>query len=474
MSYLENHAGLFTDQYELTMAQAHFLQGRQNIEATFDYFFRKTVFGSSYVILTGLQDVLESLEKFRYEEDDLEYLHSIGFHRGFLDYLRDFRFHGDIYAPNEGEPVFANTPVLRVEGTIIETQLVETLILNILNFQSLIATKAARLRQAAGPERPVIDFGLRRAQGLGGIHASKAAIIGGIQSTSNIYAGRMFGIPASGTQAHAWVQSFPDEYESFEEFAEVFPDRCILLVDTYDTLRSGVPNAIKTAKKLEEWGRKLFGIRLDSGDQVHFAKESRRMLDEAGLDYVKIVASSELDEFAIAESLAKGAPIDGFGVGTQLATGKKDAALDGVYKLCRCDGRPCLKLSENEAKIINPDRKNILRFFKDDRMIGDGVYLEGEDPATIESFCSIKDEKRILARDGLEARVLLKKVMTKGEALLPQYTVLDIADYVRQRLALLPERYKVLDQAPNYPVGLSRKLLTLKKQLIDITKAKHT
>lgn len=473
MTYLTNHVGLFTDQYELTMAQAHFLQGRQDIEATFDYFFRKTPFGSSFVILAGVRDVLESLEKFRYDAEDLEYLHSLGFHDDFLEYLRDFRFQGDIHGPDEGELVFPDTPVLRVKGNIIEAQLIETLVLNILNFQSLIATKAARLRQAAGPDRPVIDFGLRRAQGLGGIHASKASVIGGIQSTSNVYAGRMFDIPASGTQAHAWVQSFSDEYESFEEFAEVYPKKCVLLVDTYDTLQSGVPNAIRTAKKMEEWGDKLFGIRLDSGDHVHFSKESRRMLDEAGLDYVKIVASNELDEYVIEDVLDQGAPIDGFGVGTNLVTGREDAALDGVYKLCKSDGRPRLKLSENEAKIINPDRKNILRFFRDDELFADGIYLESEDPGTVENFYDMADEKKVFAREGCTAKVLLKKRMSRGEIVHRQTSVQEIAESVQQRLALLPEKYKVLREAPPFPVGISKALLTVRKQLIDQAKAKY-
>jgi nicotinate phosphoribosyltransferase len=283
----------------------------------------------------------------------------------------------------------------------------------------------------------------------------------------------LFDIPASGTQAHAWVQSFSDEYESFEEFAEVFPEKCVLLVDTYDTLNSGVPNAIKTAKKIEEWGQKLFGIRLDSGDHVHFSRESRRMLDEASLEYVKIVASNELDEHVIEDVLARGAPIDGFGVGTNLVTGSEDGALDGVYKLCESSGKPRLKLSENEAKIINPARKNILRFFRDDKLFGDGIYLESEDPGTIDNFYNAADENNIFDREGLEAKVLLKKIMAGDEVVLPQQSTQEIAERVQEKMALLPGKYKVLSNAPVYPVGVSKKMLTLRKQLIDLTKAKY-
>ncbi len=461
------HVGLYTDQYELTMIQAHYLKGRKDIQATFDYFFRKTPFASSYVIFAGLQDLLAMLEKFCYEEEDLDHLRSTGFHADFLDYLRNFHFAGTVYAPREGDVVFPNEPVVRVEGSIIEAQVVETLLLNIMNFQSLIATKASRLCRAAGERRTVIDFGLRRAQGLAGIHASKAAIIGGVQSTSNVYAALLFGIPATGTQAHAWIQSFDDEYESFEEFADTFPEKCILLVDTYDTLHSGVPNAIKVAKKMEQKGQKLFGIRLDSGDLVQLAKESRRMLDEAGLEYVKIVASSELDEHVIEEFLTHDAPIDGFGVGTNLVTGGKDAALDGVYKLCKSGGKPRLKLSENQAKIINPEQKNIIRYFREGEMYADGIFLETEDPAAITTLHDPIDSKEKAKVKGLENEILLKKVMAGGKSLIRQPKVQEIAEYVQERLQQLPHKYKVLQNGPEYVVGVSKELLDLRNKLIE-------
>ncbi len=473
MSYLDKHVGLYTDQYELTMAQAHFLQGHRQQEAVFDYFFRKTPFDGSYTVFAGLQDLLETLEKFRYDQEDLRYLHSTGFHPDFLEYLRDFRFSGEVYAPPEGSLVFAGEPVVRVEGSIIETQVIETLVLNILNFQSLIATKAARLRQAAGERRSVIDFGLRRAQGLAGIHASKAAVIGGVQSTSNVYAGRLFDIPASGTQAHAWIQSYNDEYRSFAEFAEVFPEKCILLVDTYDTLNSGVPNAIAVAREMESKGQKLFGIRLDSGDHVHFSKQSRKMLDEAGLDYVKIVASNELDEHVIDDILSRGAPIDGFGVGTNLVTGSDDAALDGVYKLCKSAGKPRLKLSENEAKIINPDKKILIRYYRDGQLYADGIALDDEKLESIETLHDPNGEKNDIDVSGLEREIVLGKVMDDGVSRVEKRSVGDIAGDVRTRLAALPEKFKVLRHGPDFPVGVSAGLMELRSRLIREAKNKY-
>jgi nicotinate phosphoribosyltransferase len=467
MPYLEKHVGLYTDRYELTMAQAHYFHGRQDIVATFDYFFRKAPYHNSYVIFAGLTDFLETLEKFSYESEELEYLHAIGFSPDFLDYLAGFRFQGKVYAPREGDLVFPGEPVVRVEGTIIETQIIETLLLNILNFQSLIATKASRLRRAAGPERTVIDFGLRRAQGLGGIHASKASIVGGVNSTSNVYAGFLFDIPSSGTQAHAWIQSYTDEYESFRDFAQVFPENCTLLVDTYDTLKSGVPHAILVAKEMEDKGQKLFGIRLDSGDPVYFSQESRKMLDKAGLDYVKIVVSNELDEHVIEDILAKGAPIDAFGVGTHLITGLEDAALDGVYKICKSGDRPCLKLSENEAKIINPDRKNIIRYAQDGHIIADGIYLENEDPYKVQYLYDQKTSERILEVTAFESEILLQQVMDGGIRLTKQQSLPDTAEYVVKRMEMLPEKYKTLHQGPAFPVGVSKNLLDLRSRLIQ-------
>src|SRR5208282_1892995 len=360
MTILNKHAGLYTDHYELTMAQGYFFNNKKNTPACFDYFFRKNPFEGGSVIFAGLIDLLEVLETLRFDDEDCKYLRSIGFAAEFVEYLKGFEFRADIYAPEEGEVVFPYEPVVRVEGNIIETQIIETILLNMLNFESLIATKAARIRRAAG-DRLVIDFGLRRAQGLGGIHATRAAVIGGANSTSNVYSAFMFDLVSAGTQAHSWIQSYDDELAAFRDFAKSFPQRCVFLVDTYDTLKSGIPNAVTVAREMEARGEKLSGIRLDSGDLAYLSKKARKMLDDAGLNYVKIMASNQLDEYLIKSLLEQGAPIDAFGVGTKLVTGGNDAALDGVYKLTMCGSRSRLKISENPEKISLPGIKDVFR-----------------------------------------------------------------------------------------------------------------
>ncbi|HEX9828819.1 MAG TPA: nicotinate phosphoribosyltransferase, partial [Bacteroidota bacterium] len=356
MTILDKHTGLYTDFYQLTMAQGYFLSGKSDTRAAFDYFFRENPFEGGYVLFAGLSDLLDTLQQFRFEKDDIEYLASVGLQRPFLHYLETFQFRGTIYSVREGEAVFPLEPIVRVEGNIIETQVIETLLLNVLNFESLIATKASRIKHAAGSRR-VIDFGLRRAQGLGGIHASKAAIIGGVEATSNVYAAFQWGLEVTGTQGHSWIQSFDDELSAFRKFAEFFPERCVLLVDTYNTLRSGLPNAILVAKELEQRGNHLLAIRLDSGDLAYLAKHARAMLDAAGLQNVKIVVSNQLDEYVIRSIVQQGAPIDMFGVGTHLATGRTSPALDGVYKLSVYDSKPRLKFSENFTKTTLPGLK---------------------------------------------------------------------------------------------------------------------
>jgi nicotinate phosphoribosyltransferase len=337
-SFIEKHSGLYTDLYELTMVQGYFLSGTHETQASFDYFYRENPFKGGYVIFAGLQNFLEALETFSYSVEDLKFLKSLGYFQApFLEYLKGFRFKGQVHSVREGEVVFPLEPMARVEGTLLETQLIETLMLNFLNFESLIATKASRMVSASRGRR-VVDFGLRRAQGLAGIQASRAAYIGGVDGTSNVYAALEFGLPPSGTQAHSWVQSFPDELTAFRRFAEIYPKQCILLVDTYNTLKSGVPNAITVAKEMEAKREKLVGIRLDSGDLAYLSKHARALLDEAELHYVKIVVSNQLDEHLIKSLLDQGAPINAFGVGTNLVTGQDTPALDGVYKLALLDG----------------------------------------------------------------------------------------------------------------------------------------
>jgi len=345
-----DYTATYTDLYQITMSQVYFHKGLQDETAIFDYFFRKLPFEGGYAVFAGLEDLIKTIETFHFDEEDLKFLQARGMEQAFLDYLKEFRFRGNIYASREGDLIFPNRPVLSVEAPILETQLLETLILNILNYQSLVATKASRMRLAAG-DRKLVDFGLRRAPGTGGYSAARAAFIGGFDATSNVRAGRDYGIPVSGTMAHSFVQRYDNEISAFRDFANVRPHDCVLLVDTYNTLKSGVPNAAKVGKEMEKNGNRLKGIRLDSGDLAWLAKESRKMLDAAGLHYVKIAASNQLDENVIKSLLAQKAPIDLFGVGTSLVTGHPDAALDGVYKLARANNEPRLKLSENMEKM---------------------------------------------------------------------------------------------------------------------------
>ena len=285
-----DHPASFTDYYELTMAQGYYLSGTYQKKASFDYFFRKVPFQGGYVIFAGLKELIDTIKHITFSEEEIAYLKSEGFADSFIDYLKNFSFKGSIWSVREGEIVFPNEPILRVEGNLLETQIIETLLLNILNFQSLIATKAARIKYAAGENSTVLDFGLRRAQGLAGIHATRAAIIGGFDGTSNVYSAQRFNIPAGGTMAHSWIQSFEDEITAFRTYSKYYPESANLLVDTYDTLGSGVPNAIIVAKELREKGYELKGIRLDSGDLAYFSKKARQMLDDHGFPKVKIAA----------------------------------------------------------------------------------------------------------------------------------------------------------------------------------------
>jgi nicotinate phosphoribosyltransferase len=469
MSYLDRYAGLYTDHYELTMAQGYFLQDRQDSQATFDYFFRKNPFQGGYVIFAGLGDLLEVLENLRFEPEALQYLQSIGFRDNFLRYLRDFRFQASIYAPPEVEVVFPNEPILRVEGTLVEAQIIESLVLNILNFQSLIATKASRIRQVAG-ERKFIDFGMRRAQGLGAIHASKAAIIGGADSTSNVYSGFAFGLQTTGTMAHSWVQSYEQELDAFRDFARSYPDKCVLLVDTYDTLKSGIPNAISIGKEMREHGHELYGVRLDSGDLSYLSKQARQMLDEAGMEGVKILVSNQLDEYVIKSLNEQKAPIDAFGVGTNLIIGRDDAALDGVYKLTQWEGKPSLKISENIEKIILPANKKLYRYFDEHNMMyADGIALEDEDH--LDRIYHPHDARKRSEVQPYRSENLHRQVMDQGQLSMEKKHPEELQAYVRARLDSLPEEHRRFDNPHIYKVGISHALMQLRDQLIEEKKS---
>lgn len=471
MGILDKHAGLYTDHYELTMAQGYFLHGRKDTPACFDYFFRKSPFKGGYVLFTGLADLLEILENLRFDDEDCSYLASLGFAPEFVDYLQSFAFRADVYAPEEGEVVFPYEPVVRVEGNIIETQLIETMLLNLLNFESLVATKAARIRHAAG-DRLVVDFGLRRAQGLGGIHASRAAVIGGVNSTSNVYSAFVFGLTSAGTQAHSWIQSYDDELTAFRDFATTFPARCVLLVDTYDTLKAGIPHAIIVAREMEARGEKLFGVRLDSGDLAYLSKKARRMLDDASLQYVRIMTSNQLDEYVIKSLLDQGAPIDAFGVGTKLVTGQEDAALDGVYKLSMSDNKPRLKISESPEKIILPGVKQVLRCTEGGKFIADCICLADEADVDVMYHPHHPDKSSMVG--SYKKEPLFRKVMDKGRMTSQRKKPAEVSDYVCARLAQLPDEHKRFENPHIYKVGISRKLMELRSAIIDEIRGRYS
>ncbi|MEJ5305044.1 MAG: nicotinate phosphoribosyltransferase [Ignavibacteria bacterium] len=464
MKNIFENFGLYLDYYELTMAQGYFLSNRHNLKATFDYFFRKNPFGSGYTVFAGVSDLLELLKIFRFGNEAIDFLKSKGFKDEFLDYLKEFRFAGSIYSAREGEIVFPYEPLIRVEGNIIETQIIESLLLNVINFESLIATKAKRIRFAA-KDKIISDFGLRRGQGLASLFASRAAVIGGVNSTSNVLAAFNYDLIPAGTQAHSWIQSFENELEAFRKFAEYYPDNCILLVDTFDTLRSGIPNAIKVAKELEQMGKKLKAIRLDSGDLAYLSKKARKMLDEAGLNYVKIVASNQLDEYLIKSLDEQNAPIDFFGVGTNLITGQKDAALDGVYKISQIEDNPTIKLSEDISKVTLPGRKKIYRYFNGEgKFYADCIALIDEDE--IELMIHPFDIYKKCNLMGLKREEILEQVVKDGDVIIPEKSVNEIASYSEFRFSQLPDEHKRFEYPHIYKVGITPKLLELRDNLI--------
>jgi nicotinate phosphoribosyltransferase len=474
MSINLEELGLYTDFYELTMAQGYFYSGKKDDVATFDYFFRNNPFNGGFTVFAGLADFLEFLENFTYSKSDIQYLKDQGLKPEFLNYLSEFRFRGDIKSVSEGEIVFPNEPILTVAGNIIECQLIESLLLNILNFETMIATKAFRISLVAG-ERPFSDFGLRRAQGLGAIQASRAAIIGGAATTSNVLAGKLFNIPVTGTQAHSWIQSFNTELEAFRAYSVVHPDNTILLVDTYDTLKSGVPNAITVAREMELKGHRLNAIRLDSGDLAYLSKKARKMLDDAKLDYVKIVASNQLNEYVVKSLLMdQSAAIDGFGIGTELVTGKPDAALDGVYKLSELNNQPKMKLSENIVKSTLPGKKQLVRYYDDQgKFYRDAILLYNEKPAETEIIYHPVYADKNSSVSKLNYEILLKEVVRNGKILISQKPPKKIYNYVLNRAQLLPLEHKRFISPHIYKVGVSNKLMITRNALVKKLKTLH-
>lgn len=466
MPLFKGNLGLYTDFYELTMAQGYYLRENKELRACFDYYFRTNAFKGGYMVFAGLQDVLNLLKKFSYGKSDIDFLEKQGFDKNFLDYLSHFKFTGDIYSVNEGEIVFPNEPVLRVEGTLIECQLIESLILNILNFESLVATKSFRTKLVSG-KKVFADFGLRRAQGFGSIHASRAAIIGGASSTSNVLAAKIYNLPVTGTQAHSWIQSFESEIEAFRAFASVNPNNTILLVDTFNTIESGIPNAILVAHEMEQKGLRLKAIRLDSGDLAYLSKKARKMLDAAGLKYVQIIASNQLNELVIKSLLHdQNAQIDAFGIGTELITAKPDAALDGVYKLAELNGIPKMKFSENIEKVTLPGKKQLARFFdENDMFYRDLIFLEEENPNHINKiFHPVYPEKNTTIKN-LKFEILLKPVVLNGIAVEKEKSPTKIHQFLIKRSQKLPGEHKRFISPHIYKVGISKKLMEMRSQI---------
>lgn len=463
MKLLNDQLGLFTDMYQLSMMEAYFNENKHNSQAAFDYFFRKIPFKGGFVIFSGLNELLENLDQIKFTSDDIDYLRKKIKNKNFIEYLKNFSFKGNIYSVSEGSIVFPNEPIVIVEGNLAEVQLIETYLLNVLNFNSLISTKASRMRLVA-PDKILSDFGLRRAQGIGGLQASKAAVIGGFDSTSNVLAAKLFDIKAVGTMAHSYIQSYDDELTAFRNFVNTHPDDAVLVIDTYNTLLSGLVNAITVAKEMEAIGKKLKGIRLDSGDLAYLAKAARKKLDEEGLSYVKIVASNQLDERVIKSLIEQEAPIDIFGVGTNLITGQPDAALDGVYKLSMINNNPSLKISENISKVTLPGLKKIIRYSDDDGYYqADAITLNEE--KDVQKIIHPFEKEKFKVLNNLKSEEITENVVENGNIKIKIESAEIIRQQVKENLTKLPVEYKRFEYPHIYKVGISEKLMQLRDDL---------
>ena len=468
---------LLTDLYQLTMMSGYLKENRKDETAVFDVFFRQNGM-ITYSVACGLEQTVDYILNLRFGKEEIDYLKSLGiFDDYFLEYLKDFKFTGDVYAVPEGTVVFPGEPILTVKAPVMQAQLVETAVLNNINFQTLIATKAAKIRYAAENDI-VMEFGLRRAQAPdAGIYGARAAVIGGCNSTSNVLAGKMFDIPVSGTHAHSWVMNFKDEYTAFRAYADVYPDNALLLVDTYDTLKQGVPNAIKVFRELEKEGHKPKGIRLDSGDLAYLSKKARKMLDDAGFPDTIICASGDLDEYSINSLKNQGAAIDSWGVGTRLITSADMPALGGVYKLAAVateDGRliPKIKISENVEKITNPGFKNIYRVYDKEtgKAEADLIFLRDEEPYDTQKTLVLThptERWKKIAFDNYELRPLQADIIKDGKLVYKLPSLKEIKAYTEKELASFWDEYKRLDKPHVYKVDLSDKLYELKESMLD-------
>ena len=471
--------GLITDLYQLTMANALFKKGMHERKVVFDRFYRKNPFDGGYTVVAGIQHLVDFVKNFRYDAEDIEYLRSLGiFYPEFLDYLKDFRFHGDIYAMPEGTVAFPGEILLRFHGTTTEAMLIETGLSMIMNHESLIATKARRVRTVA-PKDSLMEFGLRRAQGhSAGLWGARAAMIGGFNGTSNVEAGRLFGIPVLGTMAHSWIMSFDTELEAFEEYVRQYHDNLILLADTYNVLEMGVPHAIQVFKELKAKGQlpKKYGIRIDSGDLGYLSREATRMFTEAGFPDAIISGSSDLDEYLIQSLKEQGCTVTSWGVGTKIITADGTSALGGVFKMSareQGDGfEPVMKISNDVSKMTNPGIKTVRRFYRKDngKMITDLICLENEAKPDGGDFTlvteSAKWRKKYLKAGKYICEEMLKPVMRNGEAE-PLPTLKETIAYANEQMETLWPEYKRLMNPNIMEVNLSDKLQALKTQIIE-------
>jgi nicotinate phosphoribosyltransferase len=477
--YHDDSYTLHTDLYQINMAETYWRDGIHNKRAVFELFFRKLPFGNGYAVFAGLEKVIQFIQDFRFSEEDLEYLkNEVGYKDDFLAYLKDLRFTGTIRSMREGELVFGNEPILRVDAPLAEAQLIETALLNIVNYQTLIATKASRIKQVIGDE-VAMEFGTRRAQEMdAAIWGTRAAYLAGFDATSNVRAGKMFGIPVSGTHAHAMVQAYKDEYTAFHKYAETHKD-CVFLVDTYDTLRLGVPNAIKVAKEL---GDKInfIGIRLDSGDLAYLSKEARKMLDEAGFKKAKIFASSDLDEYTIINLKAQGAKIDSWGIGTKLITAFDQAALGAVYKIVAIEDEngkmeDTIKISSNPEKVTTPGLKRVYRIINNKNNHAEGDYLALEDEKLPEKRLRMFHPTHTFINKvvtNFTAKELHYDIFVNGQLVYELPCLEESREYLKQNLNALWDEYKRTMNPEEYPVDLSKNCWDNKMKNIEEVKKK--
>jgi nicotinate phosphoribosyltransferase len=478
-SLYQTNLSLLTDLYQLTMAQGYWKSGKAEDEATFNLFFRKNPFKGGFTVACGLSYVIDFLNQFGFTQEDIEYLATLKgnddeklFEKGFLDYLADLKFDCDVDAIPEGTLVFPHEPLVRIQGSVIQCQLIETPLLNIVNFQTLIATKAMRISLAAGDE-PVLEFGLRRAQGIdGSLTASRAAYIGGCAASSNVLAGRLFGIPVKGTHAHSWIMSFDSEAEAFEAYAQAMPNNCVFLVDTYDTIE-GVKEAIRAAQRLRKKGHEMIGIRLDSGDLAYLSIEARKLLDAAGFEKASIVASNDLDEYLINSLHQQGAKVNVWGIGTKLVTAFDQPALGGVYKISAIrknkneEWQYKVKLSEQSIKVSNPGIQQVRRFYEEDGYISDMIYDEEKPPQDEFILIDPMDlTKRKRVNTNTKYKDLLKQVFAKGELTYQNPSIHEIRDLAQSEIKHLHSSIKRFANPHVYPVGLEKGLFERKTELI--------